>query len=722
MKHTLLSALTLCLAVSILAQSQDAKPTLALPTPSQAAWADAEIGVIIHLDMQVFEPEYSFSTQWGYTPDPKLFNPKELDTDQWLAVAKSAGAKYAVLVAKHCSGFSLWPTKAHSYSVASSPWRGGKGDIVADFIKSCAKYGLKPGIYASASCNAYMRASNPGKVVSGDPEFLKKFNASGEMRTFGKGMIWGTPAEQDRYKRVVETQLTELWGNYGKLFEIWFDGGVLPAKQGGPDIVPIMRKLQPDAVVLGGPHGWPSLLRTVGNERGDASDPFWSTTQDLVDTDGTVEIAGLGGTPDGRLWVPGEADMPCRDQIKAFQGGWFWRKGDEQHLYSLDHLTECYFTSVARNTNLLLGMVVDTRGLVPEPDCKRFAEFGEQIKKIFSNRIASAHGDGKELTGKIPHGKAVNVISIMEDIQFGERVRKYKVEALCDGKWVKIAGGTCIGHKHIERIRAVKASELRLTVDGCTDTPKIREFSAWFADEKLFNVPMDLAQRSRLNIFRDKVGMVHIECSNPELLVRYTVNGTEPDSSSPLYGKPFPLKDGGTVKARAFINESNSGEIRSLGLSGVTFGCDRSDWKVVSVSMDSPFKNGGLAGSEHLLNDDPSTYWHTYHTDKTKSAAPQEVVLDMGREREIAAFTFMPRGTEGTPDQYEFQLSQDGKNWQPAAAGRFEGLKADAGMRLVKLDLPMSGRYLRFIAKHVLDDVDYVAVAGIGVVETKKIR
>jgi len=694
---------------------------LALPSPSQAAWADAEIGVIIHFDMQVFEPEYSFRKRWGYTPDPKVFNPKELDTDQWIAAAKSAGAKYAVLVAKHCSGFSLWPTKAHSYSVASTPWRGGKGDIVGDFIKSCEKFGLKPGLYASASCNAYMRANNPGKVVSGDPEFLKKFNVSLEMQTGGKGgVIWGTPDEQERYIRAVETQMTELWGNYGKLVEVWFDGGVLPPEQGGPDLVPIMKRLQPDTVALCGPHDWPNLLRTVGNERGDTPDPFWSTTDDLVDTDGTEEIAGLGGTPDGRLWVPGEADMPNRDQIKAFQGGWFWRKGDEQFLYSVDHLTECYFSSVARNTNLLLGMVIDPRGLVPEPDRKRFAEFGEQIEKIFSNRVASANGDGKTFTAKIPHGKSVNMVSIMEDITFGERVRKYKVEALCDGQWIKIAGGTCIGHKRIERIGAVKASELRLTVEACADTPKIRDFSAWFADEKLFNVPMDLAQRSRLNIFRDKAGMVHIECSNPELSMRYTANGADLDSSAPLYEKPFPLKDGGTVKARAFINELNCGEIRSLGVTEATFGCDRSDWKVVSVSMESPFTNLGCAGSEHLLNDDPSTYWHTYHTDTSKSAAPHEVVLDMGRMREIAAFTFMPRGSEATPDQYEFHLSQDGKSWKLAAAGRFEGLKANPGMRLIKLETPMSARYLRFVAKHVLDDVCYLVVAGIGVVESKR--
>ena len=105
--------------------------------------------------------------------------------------------------------------------------------------------------------------------------------------------------------------------------------------------------------------------------------------------------------------------------------------------------------------------------LVPEPDCKRFAEFGQQIQKIFSSCIASANGDGKELTMTIPHDKAINMISIMEDIKFGERVRKYKVEALCEGKLGKIAGGTCIGHKRVERIAAVKASELRLTVAEC---------------------------------------------------------------------------------------------------------------------------------------------------------------------------------------------------------------------------------------------------------------
>ncbi len=664
----------------------EATEKIALPTASQLKWADTEIGVIIHFDVQVFEPDYSFRKKWGYTPDPKVFNPAALDTDRWLETAVSAGAKYAVLVAKHCSGFSLWPTKAHSYSVAGSPWKNGQGDIVADFLKSCRKFGVKPGLYCSASCNAYMNVDNPGKVRSG-------------------GQV-----EQAHYNKVVETQLTELWSQYGELFEIWFDGGVLAPEQGGPDIVPIMRRLQPDAVVFGGPAGWPSLARFVGNERGEAPDPFWSSTDNLEAFDGTTEVAGLGGNPDGAVWVCGESDMPNRDQKKAFQGGWFWRKGDDQFVYSLDHLTECYFTSVARNTNLLLGMVIDPRGLVPEMDQKRFAEFGRQIKKIFSNCLAKNQGEGNSITLKLPEDKAANMLVIMEDIAYGERIRQYMVEAFTDGKWIKIWQGTCVGHKRIERFIPMQASEIRLTIMKNTGTPKIREFSAWQVEDNLFSVPLSQVQRNRLSITRNKSGYVNIRSINPNLSVRYTVDGSEPTGSSPVFEHPFLMRDGGIVKAFSFISE----ESRSATTAAI-FGCDRSSWRIVSTSLDSPFKNGGSAGVKHLLNDDPETYWHTYHNDKSISAPPHEVVLDMGSIMSVKAFTFMP-GHEAIPDQYEFHLSTDGKTWTLAAEGYFTDIKENPGMRLIPMKKSVFGRFIRFVAKHVIDDGDYVIAAGIGAV------
>jgi alpha-L-fucosidase len=180
---------------------------IVIPNAKQIEWANAEIGVLIHFDLISYEPDYNWRADWDFNPDPSIFNPDSLDTDQWILVAKAAGAKYVVLVAKHCSGFSLWPTTAHDYSVKNTPWKNGEGDLVRDFVNSCKKYGVKPGIYASSSANGYFKVDNPGFVVTGDS------------------------LAQMEYNKVVETQLTELWSNYGDLFEIWFDGGVLPTER-----------------------------------------------------------------------------------------------------------------------------------------------------------------------------------------------------------------------------------------------------------------------------------------------------------------------------------------------------------------------------------------------------------------------------------------------------------------------------------------------------------
>ena len=146
------------------------------PSEQQLKWADCEMGVIIHLDMQTFEPTYDFRANRDYQPSPKVFNPSSLDTDQWIRTAKAAGAKYAVLVAKHCSGFCLWPTKAHPYNISSTPWKDGKGDVVGDFFKSCEKYGLLPGLYSSASCSANKKVDNTGLVLKGTPEQQRLYN------------------------------------------------------------------------------------------------------------------------------------------------------------------------------------------------------------------------------------------------------------------------------------------------------------------------------------------------------------------------------------------------------------------------------------------------------------------------------------------------------------------------------------------------------------------
>ena len=80
---------------------------LPVPTAAQRRWADMELGMFFHFDIPVFKPNWNWRSFKDF-PDPKLYNPAKLDTDQWMEAAKAYGAKYVVLVAKHCSGFLQW--------------------------------------------------------------------------------------------------------------------------------------------------------------------------------------------------------------------------------------------------------------------------------------------------------------------------------------------------------------------------------------------------------------------------------------------------------------------------------------------------------------------------------------------------------------------------------------------------------------------------------------
>lgn len=450
MNKTRFFFLFLLLTASACMQKNEAADAV-LPSEPHVQWADAEIGAMFHFDVVNYVPGYNWR-EWGTHPPASVFNPSKLDTDQWLRAAKAAGAKYAVLVAKHCSGFSLWPTAAHEYSIRNSPWKNGRGDIVADFIRSCEKYGIKPGLYASAAANGYCYVDNPGLVQP------------------------GSPMDQEAYNNVVMQQLTELWSNYGKLFEIWFDGGVLPVKEGGPDLAPLLKKLQPDAVVFQGPANAKNLIRWIGNEEGLAPYPNWSRTDTTTSATGTVKSDDMQGDPDGAIWCPGESDFPLRT---GWQGGWFW-KATGQEILSVDQLVKNYTTSVGRNSNMLIGIVVDTSGLVPQEDMKRLEAFGNEIKRRFSEPIASTKGNSKVLElslGSTP--VPVGHIIISEDIAKGERIRKYTIEARKDNQWIQIAEGSSVGHKRIQNVDTVITDKIRLSITESSAQPQIKDFSAY---------------------------------------------------------------------------------------------------------------------------------------------------------------------------------------------------------------------------------------------------
>lgn len=428
---------------------------LVLPTAEQLAWADAEVGVIIHYDLTSYHPGYDFRSHWGELIPPSDFNPEKLDTDNWIKTAKDMGARYAVLVAKHCTGFCLWPTAEHDYSVKSSPWKNGQGDVVADFFASCKKYGILPGLYYSASCNQFANADNPGKVRNGSEK------------------------DQERYNELVLSQLKELWSHYGEVFEIWFDGGCLKPSDGGADIMPLLKRLQPHAVVFQGLREAASLVRWCGNERAEAGENCSSIFRysDMHD-DGTTERPDSGDTF-GDVWCPAECDMPGRDPARANANGWFWAPGEDETVFPAEVLFERYLKSVGRNGNLLVGMAIDSSGRVPEKDASELKKFGDTVRNAFSEPINDGFIQKSETEFELSSNGERAYAVMGENIEKGERVTGYTLSAQDkEGKTVYVYSGTVISHKRIIEIPEGAVS-LKLKITSFKKAPELRFFKVY---------------------------------------------------------------------------------------------------------------------------------------------------------------------------------------------------------------------------------------------------
>ncbi len=429
---------------------------IAKPTKEQLAWHDMELGVLIHYGMEIYHPEM---TGTWYKTDvvrtalaPETIHPTKLEPEQWVRSAAELGAKYAVLVANHCTGFSLWDTKVNDFSIAHTDWRGGGGDICREFIDACKKYGLRPGFYYSTGCNGY-------------------YNINDE---------WKWDYKSDYYQEYVKNvvaQVTELWTEYGELFEIWFDGGIIPPDQGGPDLAPLLRKLQPHAVCFQGPRDYEHNLRWVGNEDGLAPENCWATTNaGETRYDGTIpnEEAGIGD-PDGKYYWPAETDMPNRTH-EAYGGGWAWRAGDEHLIFTPEQLLDCYIRSVGRNSNLLLGMAISVDG--DFQDEEQFKAFGRLIRETFGTPVALLESPvltNDRCTLTLPQKQAVKYVVIREEIEDGQHIRGFRI--LADGQ--PVYESECIGHKRIIPFESLEASEIALEITRKAGDVRMRDVAVY---------------------------------------------------------------------------------------------------------------------------------------------------------------------------------------------------------------------------------------------------
>ena len=430
-----------------------------VPTPQQLEWQQMELTAFLHFGINTFTER-----EWGDGKEnPALFNPTDFDAEQWVRSLKEAGFKMAILTAKHHDGFCLWPTKTTGHSVAASPWKDGKGDVVRELRDACDKYGIKFGVYLSPwDRNASCYGDSP------------------------------------KYNEFFIEQLTELLTNYGEVHEVWFDG----ANGEGPNgkkqeydwtaILSTIRRLQPRAVtaIMGDDVRW------VGNERGLGRETEWSAT---VLTPGTYarceeqnKALGVKATSKdlgGRdmlvnakelFWYPSEVDVSIRP-------GWFYHQQEDNQVKSLKHLTDIYFKSVGYNSVLLLNIPPDQRGRISDADVNRLKEFADYRKEIFAdNRVkgglkAWTARPGDTRVYQLKPKSEINVVMLREDISKGQRMEAFTVEALTADGWKEIAKGTTVGYKRLIRIPAVEARQLRVKVDACRLAANISEVAAYYA-------------------------------------------------------------------------------------------------------------------------------------------------------------------------------------------------------------------------------------------------
>lgn len=456
-----LSFVTLCGSCNP-AIAQETPTNLPIPNKAQLAWQEAELGAVFHYDLHVFDgAKYQQNGSAGNRTNPvfnyQSFNPENLDTDQWIKAIKDAGFKFAILTATHETGFALYQSDVNPYSLKAVKWKDGKGDLVRDFVNSCRKYGIQPGIYLGIRWNSFFGVYD--FKVNGEGEFQKN--------------------RQAYYNHMVESMVKEICTNYGELFEIWFDGGASHPDLGAPDVLPIVKKYQPNCLFYH--NNQLAEARWGGSESGTVPYPSWATFPTPYSHSGDSPKGHLEllkhGDPNGEYWMPAMSDAPLRGYNGRHE--WFWEPGDEAHIFPLEHLMKMYTNSVGHNSTLIMGLTPDTNGLLPEPDVQRLKEWGTAIQKQFGKPIATVTGTGKEVLLDLEKPTLIQHLILQEEIAQGERVRAYSIESFVDGQWKEIANGTVIGHKRIQTLEPVTTTKLRLKITAAVANPLVKNFSVY---------------------------------------------------------------------------------------------------------------------------------------------------------------------------------------------------------------------------------------------------
>lgn len=665
----------------------------AVPAARQIPWQQLEYYAFIHFNMNTFT-----DMEWGTGgEDPALFNPTELDVNQWVKVIKEAGMKGVIITAKHHDGFCLWPSKYTEHSVKNSPWKNGQGDLIKELSEACHKAGLKFGVYLSPWDRNH-------------PEYGR-----------------------EAYVTYFHNQLRELLSNYGEIFEVWFDGAnggsgyygganetrTIDAKTyyQWDKTFQIVRDLQPQATIFGdeGPD-----IRWIGNEMGFGTPTNWNPFIAHLDMKGEAHLQHLGeGDENGDHWIPAEADVSIRP-------GWYYHAREDHQVRPLEKMLDIYYASVGRGYNLLLNLPVDRRGLVHENDIKRLMELKKVIEADFAQDLApqatltasNIRGNSKQykaenavdkdndtywatddgvttatLTFTFDKPTTFNRFMAQEYISLGQRVKKFKLEYEQNGQWLPIDEQTTIGYKRILRFPAVTATKVRLSIEAKA-APIISKVG-------IFNAPLLLIAPT---MQRNKEGEVTLTPPEADAQVYYTLDGTSPTEKSMRYTAPLVIKEPTVLKTVTFDSTTRQYSAEAV----YTLDVPKTQWQVVAIGA------GDKAAAQKVVDELPNS-WFWQEKGKTNTF----ITIDLGQEYLLKGFTYLPsqdRWAEGTISHYVFEVSTDGKHWKKTSEGEFGNIKNNPIEQRISFSTPEKARYMRLTAIKTVDDTGKVSYAEIGII------
>lgn len=677
------------------------KAVRVVPTPQQWDAMNKEFIAFIH-----FGPNTFTRREWGTGKEPPAcFDPRRLDTDQWCAALAAAGMKKVILTVKHHDGFVLWQSRYTRHGVMSSPFRGGRGDVLRELTASARKYGLQVGIYLSPA-DLYQMESPDGLYGNLSPYTVRTIPREVPGRPFANKTRFSFLV--DDYNEYFLNQLFELLTEYGPIHEVWLDGAH-PKHKGGQRYNyqawrQLIHTLAPEAVIFGRED-----IRWCGNEGGATRPTEWNVIPYATDPDTMQHFEDMR-----------QADLGSRAQLlparylhyqpaetnTSIRAGWFYRDDERQAVRSADDVFDIYERAVGGNSIFLLNVPPDRDGRFAARDSAVLYEVGRRLRDTYGHDLlAGAAGPaalldadpstfvelpaaGGAVEVRLPRPARLNRFVLEEAVPLrGERIEAHALDIWADGAWKEVARATNVGRKRILRFAPVLTDRLRLRVLKARSAPALSHVAAHYyvprpprlLASRTADGTVTLAQRPD-GFGWNQDGQDAAANLNAGYTIRYTTDGTDPTARSPRYGGPFALERG-EVRAVAMLDGQQGELLRA------EFGYAKRDWRAEGAAA-----TDSAHGPAAAVDADAATCWLP-----AADSAPQQLAVDLGRTLELKAFVYTPPVAGNVPLMAAGTLewSKDGKRWRRAGSFEFGNLENDPTPRRHELERAVKARFVR---------------------------